>query len=1424
MSLASRFEPAIRDVWIYAFAGSMAAVRRSLNLREEWHRSQQARKNPAVFEVKAALKGSKGFHTASPNSVIRGELMPDYDLSGLSWRSFEQLVQSIAIREIGQGVIIFGDGPDGGREACYDGTIPYPDRGRPWQGYLVVQAKFKQRPEGNPNDREWILTECSKELDKFASSKRGLRSPDFYILATNIVLTAAHKKGTKDRLQELIASYRKKLGLKDFDVWDYDKICRFLDSHEDIRRSYSAWVTPGDVLAAAMQNILPKFTAFDEVITSFLQKELLVDQYARLEQSGHTPDSQVPLATVFVDLPAEDKPTFDPPGEDVEEVPNAGFLAEALEASQDRLAPSVVGVARGANPVVGGVHVQVPGRYVLIGGPGQGKTTLGQFVCQLFRVAILKRHLPARISPEARRAQEIIESQIAESHLQLPRVARFPFRAEMNDLAFRLSRSGIHSLLAYMVERINRRTDSDVNVAIMREWLAEYPWVIILDGLDEVSASSNRAEVLQAVREFWVDAASLDADVLVIATTRPQGYSQEYAPELYRHKWLTPLSAERALKYGKSLAKARYESDPDRLERVRTRLESASEQESTARLMRSPLQVTIMTTLVDRVGRPPEERWSLFSEYYNVMYQREVERDIPASVVLREHKPNIDAIHRRVGLLLQVASDNSRGAEANLKASDLRQIVEGRLKEEGHKSEALAMLSTSIIEAAMQRLVFLVGVTEDRIGFEIRSLQEFMAGEALMDGSDHDVADRLREIAPLTNWRNVMLFAAGNCFANRQHLRDTVQSICGALNEEVDGDPIFRMVYAGSQLAVDLLEDGPAKRQPKYALSLARLATRILDLPPHQNQIRLARLQSAMTGDILREEITSRLQKPNCADRLGAWHCLLESADRGVDWAQRLVATSFADESSRLELFKFNASDSLYSYIRTILPGVATLGSISLSNQPPFGERYAGILQRIQSESNEGESRYQSDWLNAAVAWAMGAWRFQRAGEFPFRIGSGQESLQLRLSLVSGFKRSPIAHVADMPDPSPLWQAALACGRFCDRPNKASLARELRFLATLPPGSWSALHTEWLAWPMGSCLSICSTQEELSHLATEVSSGKLGDYKDWIKGERRLLEEGVRTMDADYVASHALPFDKNISEIGFPMPMQWSLLVNELDACVPDFFRLLSEYRNTRLGLDFSRLALTALSHCRNARIGMNASDLGALVIDVIQEECDLESLLALWSQADCSILEKCQMLNRLGEQANFYRYWEGRQGYLHWMNQEGFQAVVDDISHHYAEDPSKSGIMRVLSIAVMSGYQVTLPAGLVKTIDYQRMENPKLAAAAICLRMALGPLSSAEAAGIAEFVVKNKVTMPNLDVDLMGIIHFGNLSGTFVERLLVGLRSALDASDWVKTGKCLLFIRDAVGRRPTVMSTYKEWKRLGLSESLFPLIERMAT
>ena len=87
---------------------------------------------------------------------------------------------------------------------------------------------------------------------------------------------------------------------------DYDQIRSFLDDNEEIRRGYAAWITPGDVLAAVIEELYLRTPDFGKILTRFLQSEMLSDEYVRLEQAGHNPEDHIPLANVFIDLPVRD--------------------------------------------------------------------------------------------------------------------------------------------------------------------------------------------------------------------------------------------------------------------------------------------------------------------------------------------------------------------------------------------------------------------------------------------------------------------------------------------------------------------------------------------------------------------------------------------------------------------------------------------------------------------------------------------------------------------------------------------------------------------------------------------------------------------------------------------------------------------------------------------------------------------------------------------------------------------------------------------------------------------------------------------------------------------------------------------------------------------------------------------------------------
>jgi hypothetical protein len=258
--------------------------------------------------------------------------MPSYNLDGLSADSFEHLIQALFLKVVGPGGIVFGDGPDGAREATYEGKMDYPSKSRPWKGYLVVQAKFLAHPSGDPKkDGEWLLARLNEELAKFKDAKRGLRKPDYYLLCSNVRLSSAWKTGTKDKIYATFKNAGVKL--KAYRIWDYDQINRFLDDATEICTQYACWIQPGYVLSQVIEWIGGLQVDFEKAIAGYLQKQLVRDHYLRLDQSGVSAgiDTRIPVERIFIDLSASEQEGSEPPESESEgkELP-PGFASHIL--------------------------------------------------------------------------------------------------------------------------------------------------------------------------------------------------------------------------------------------------------------------------------------------------------------------------------------------------------------------------------------------------------------------------------------------------------------------------------------------------------------------------------------------------------------------------------------------------------------------------------------------------------------------------------------------------------------------------------------------------------------------------------------------------------------------------------------------------------------------------------------------------------------------------------------------------------------------------------------------------------------------------------------------------------------------------------------------------------------------------------------
>ena len=1150
---------------------------------------------------------------------------------------------------------------------------------------------------------------------------------------------------------------------------------------------------------------------FEETLTSFLQKELLSDEFVNLEQAGHDANERIPLARVFVDLHTRDDQrgtvqeleahyTYQSgplAGED------KGFIKEILEVSSERLNPQSHTVHTIGQGPESRERQQSRGRFVLIGGPGQGKTTVGQFICQIFRAAIVSRRPQSTLPPETNSALSIIQTRCKDEGIERFPVPRFPFRIVLNEFASALSATsvqGINSVFSYLAYQISKRTDREISADDIRQWIGQYPSVIIFDGLDEVPSSSNRQQVLASIRDFWVDANHYGADILAIATSRPQGYNEDFSSAYYQHRWLVHLPKELGRHFAKRLVDVRYGTDSDRKDKVLSRLERSFESESTSRLMRTPLQVTIMTALVDRMGQPPEARWNLFKSYYDIIYQREVERDIPASDLLRYYEPDINAIHSRVGLLLQIDSEQSGLTDAKFSAERFKTLVEKRLKEEGHEGEHLRKLTAQIFDAALERLVFLVGLESDQVGFEIRSLQEFMAAESLMEGSDEEIGRRLKEIAPIPNWRNVFLFASGKCFADRQHLRGTILSICADLNETGD-DEITSTSLAGSGLAIDLIEDGLSRHQPRFVQSFARIAMRSLDVPNPRYHAQLSSVYEPQLEQVFFEEITRRLNDNREYVRLGAWHSLVCLVDAQVQWAQSLAEMNWPSDledqllilNQRTQFTRSPWSTTKFLQVApqipvSRIPDMYRVGSIETQGVDPEQEAFIKILQMPRHEPD-----VQISFLQARLSL------------------QGLQASDRGSSWLDGIQNLDNYH--------PSWAFYKSAATFLREPSKEKLSSALKAIAPLLGNGIDSRALRWrseIPWPILACLGMCTDETQLVELANRAADGQLGDYSDWLAAENRWMERGITFEDLRSMSDDRLPFDGRIGTLGFPTTLSvWPMAIYaDQAAMLANLSTIHSQLPNGKSRLFIARMFEMCLFHASLAVRGNDQLPPGTINIDSllsVYEDLGPDHVLPLSiviGQLTGSSEEIAGFFAAMASQRNQFSTYLYRQ----LLNPE----QVGRFSQAFREVGDNTVLLPIIGCLAEHGYLTRHSLNIPSPKELESSDHKISAFVALLAKESWETDKTKE---LLELIHEISLSSEEVYDRAIVTVRENRPEGSFLNKFLVGFEKTLPNDDYETRMQYVYLLEDCLRRRVSQFSDPKQFREFNLPQGIIELL-----
>jgi hypothetical protein len=452
---------------------------------------------PAVMPmIKGGRCGSGQTASRDRRRVRQDAHVSDYDLTRLGSTEFQHLTQALALKVLGGEVGVFGAGRDGGRDMTFDGPVPA-GNGTMWTGYTVAQVKHRHRPGAPDSNATWLRNEIRKELDAWTAEdpKRKGRRPENLLFVTNVILSAVPGSGI-DHVLSIFNDYKDKLPLGNYDVWHYDHVCRLLDNAPGIRTTYSGLITPGDVLEQMHHVLAVEMGDLGEILRTHAAMELQAEQWVRLGEAGSRTNDKLPLGRVAIDLRAtQDR---------VDDEPPVWVLRHVVEAGDQVHRRSV--------------RQQEP-HMVLVGGPGQGKTTLAQMLCQIYRLALLDD--PWTFGEQVTAAVKTMRDHLESLGVPTPASKRWPLRVELSKYADQLAGNNELTLLRYVAERITHRSNRTMTPARLQTWLRQWPWLLVLDGFDEVASPPVRDTLVERVQDLLVDVAANDADMLIVATTRP---------------------------------------------------------------------------------------------------------------------------------------------------------------------------------------------------------------------------------------------------------------------------------------------------------------------------------------------------------------------------------------------------------------------------------------------------------------------------------------------------------------------------------------------------------------------------------------------------------------------------------------------------------------------------------------------------------------------------------------------------------------------------------------------------------------------------------------------------------------------------------------------------------------------------------------
>jgi hypothetical protein len=703
------------------------------------------------------------------------------------------------------------------------------------QGSIVYQVKWSSKLQQNPD--AWLKGALEGERAKISRLVEQNRISRYVLMTSVAGTTTSQGTGSFQKFEDYRRKLSEELGVP-IECWWQADIDALVDAAPDaIKWSYQEMLAGSDAIKYLIfgSQVEGQAARMRETMLHVMGTQWREDSKIKFSQVDM---DRVGVVDLFVDV-------------------QASLQAAPRNALDEFVSRQAHKVYESSGALKHLLQTTVPLTY-LIGVPGQGKSTLGQYLSQVHRAAIL----PGDALGDRKPPLDGVNEPKLPLRVDLKDYAAWlagldPFGEDEPQKTTRQRPKSERSIELFLADFCTANSGGrSVTVEEVQSLLERYPTLLVLDGLDEIADPVWRTV---AVEQINITATRMATTTKlrrfqILVTSRPNASGlAEPDKDIFQTLRLEPLTAALQQEFVNKWCDVNAIRGTARRALRRTFTDRTA-LDHVAQLADNPMQLTILLFLINRKGDAvPVSRSPLYSDYMATLLDREVNRQ----QIERDQIPRVQEVTSFLGWHMH------SGVETKPAAGRMtRRDIETTLLLYFRETDGPVEQAETLFRAASDRFWALTSKVEGSFEFAVQPVREYFAARFLAEwaGRERRVAlskqDVLRRLIERPYWLNTMRFYAG--FAPPNELAGLRYGLEDAM--VASRHPLQERVAAWALLNDGIFANNTPVQRDVTRLIADDLSTVLIASDP-QAAVNFPRLTNTHGGDQFTTEVLTSIER-----------------------------------------------------------------------------------------------------------------------------------------------------------------------------------------------------------------------------------------------------------------------------------------------------------------------------------------------------------------------------------------------------------------------------------------------------------------------------------------------------------------------------------------------------------------------------------